>query len=122
MANSTSHQFPLAFSHCSCDRCKRRNNEHANAAMVKLETAAKKDMIKFKTSQWKRLTVFVFRQLNKSVRQTVLMMTIGGLGYSLLNRVVMGFDYYIEQGDMATAGAIWVGMFVLFIFMMWFLF
>ncbi|KAF5872107.1 uncharacterized protein Bfra_009136 [Botrytis fragariae] len=70
----------------------------AHASMVNVEAAAEKSVFKSKVHS--------------------IHIPIGGLSYSLCTRAAMIFDYYSKQGDMATAGAIWVGVSVLFMLSM----
>ncbi|KAK6612784.1 hypothetical protein H4I96_01997 [Botrytis cinerea] len=71
----------------------------AHAAMVRLETAAKKSVIKSK----------VYRIL------------IGVLCYLLFSRGILVLDYYLDQCEMVVVGAIWAGvLMLLFILMIWF--
>ncbi|TGO85236.1 hypothetical protein BPOR_0417g00060 [Botrytis porri] len=70
----------------------------AHASMVNVEAAAEKSVFKSKVHK--------------------IHILIGIFAYSLCTRAAMIFDYYTEQGDMAIAGAIWAGMFMLFMLTM----
>ncbi|KAM0131179.1 hypothetical protein ACHAO1_007493 [Botrytis cinerea] len=93
----------------------------AHAAMVRLETAAKKSVMKSKVYRWRHFAVMLFELFNNSVQKTVLMILIGVLCYLLFSRGILVLDDYLDQREMVVVGAIWAGMLMLlFILMIWF--
>ncbi|KAF7911454.1 uncharacterized protein EAF01_002961 [Botrytis porri] len=91
----------------------------AHASMVNVEAAAEKSVFKSKVHKWRRVAVNLLTgptTLPKAI--FIIHILIGIFAYSLCTRAAMIFDYYTEQGDMAIAGAIWAGMFMLFMLTM----